>query len=113
MYICDAPFFGETPSETVSSAPAVFALNGNYPNPFNLSTTIEFSLPESSRTTLDIYNIMGQKVRGLVSEQMALGSHSIVWDGRDDSGKTVSSGSYIAQLSAGKHTATGRMMMVK
>ncbi|MCE5250251.1 T9SS type A sorting domain-containing protein [bacterium] len=113
MYICDTPFTGDTPSEAVSSIPAVFELKGNYPNPFNLSTTIGFSLPENGPASLVIYNIMGQKVRELISEQMEAGYHTVVWDSRDDSGKTAASGTYIARLSAGKHTATGRMMLVK
>ena len=85
----------------------------SYPNPFNPSTTIEFILPESGFTTLSIYNISGQKVRKLSAGYTSAGTHSLTWDGRNDSGKTVSSGIYITQLVAGKQVTAGRMILLK
>ena len=85
----------------------------SFPNPFNPSTTIEFTLPESGFTTLSIYNISGQKVRELVADHMTAGAHSLIWDGRDDSGKAVSSGVYITRLVAGKQIAASRMLLLK
>jgi hypothetical protein len=75
-------------------------LNQNYPNPFNPSTTISFSLPENSSVELDIYNIKGQKVRSLLDDQRDKGSYSIVWNGKNDNGNSVSSGIYFYKLEA-------------
>ncbi len=85
----------------------------SYPNPFNPSTTIEFTLPEPGFTTLSIYNISGQKVRELAADYMAAGMHSLTWDGNGDSGDAVSSGVYITRLQAGKHVAVGRMLLLR
>jgi len=85
----------------------------SYPNPFNPSTTIEFTLPESGFTTLSIYNISGQKVRELATGYITAGTHSLTWDGRDDSGEAVSSGVYITRLEAGRQVAAGRMVFLK
>jgi len=95
--------------ETPEALPVI----NSYPNPFNPSTTIEFTLPESGFTTLAIYNIYGQKVRELAAEYMTAGAHSLMWDGRDDNGNAVSSGVYITRLMAGKQVAAGRMILLK
>lgn len=93
--------------------PAVFHLGANYPNPFNLSTTISFSLPKPEKSELVIYSATGQHVRTIFSGPLAAGSHSMIWDGRDDHGKTVSSGLYFSRLTAGEYIATGKMLLVK
>ncbi len=85
----------------------------SFPNPFNPSTTIEFTLPESGFTTLSLYNISGQKVSELAAGHMTTGTHSLTWDGRDDSGNTVSSGVYITRLVAGKQVTAGKMILIK
>jgi flagellar hook assembly protein FlgD len=84
-----------------------------YPNPFNSSTTIEFALPASGKASLVIYDIMGRKVRELVSGQVSAGIRSTLWDGRDDSGRLVSSGVYIARLTMGNNIAVRKMLMMK
>ena len=93
--------------------PDKFALFQGYPNPFNPITTINFSIPESGFVTLVIYNIMGQKVRELVDGNVQTGAHSVVWDGKDDSGETVSSGVYISRLKSGKNVTASRMLLMK
>jgi len=93
--------------------PSSFALLSNYPNPFNLSTTIEFTLPEGGFTELVIYNISGQKIRELVSVDMTPGVHSVVWDGRDENGTPVSSGIFISRLKNRDNVFSNRMMLVK
>ena len=85
----------------------------SYPNPFNPSTILEFTLPESGFTKLSIYNISGQKVRELAAEYLTAGMHSLIWNGRDDSGDVVSSGVYIIRLVAGKQVAACRMVLMK
>lgn len=96
-----------------SAIPGKLMISSNYPNPFNPVTTIKFSLPEAGFTTLVIYNIMGQKVRELISKSMTPGVHYVVWDGCDNTGETVSSGGYIAKLTAGQSITTSRMTLIK
>lgn len=93
--------------------PSALELKGNYPNPFNPSTTISFSLPETGKATLAIYNISGQKVRELVSSTLAAGKHNVVWDGCDQYGNSVSSGVYISRLRMGDRVTAKRMLLVK
>ena len=85
----------------------------NYPNPFNPTTTITYTLPSPGFASIMIYNIMGQTVRELVSESMSSGTFSVIWDGKNDFGKSVSSGIYLSRLQTGKHTEMGRMLLMK
>ena len=97
--------------------PAVTELIGNYPNPFNPETTIYFettNLHENSR--IDIFNTKGQKVKQLLSNsagQLSVGQHSVIWDGRDESGNAVSSGIYLYRLETGNYSATRKMLLMK
>ena len=75
-----------------------FALNNAYPNPFNPSTTIGFSIPYSMDIVLNVYDISGRLVKTLVDETKYAGFHSCVWDGRDQNGNSVSNGLYIYKL---------------
>jgi hypothetical protein len=87
----------------------------NYPNPFNPTTMISFSVAQtSSFVTLDIYNIKGQKVKTLLNEKLDAGTHQVIWDGKDENGKSVSSSIYFYQLKAGKDfIQTKRMILLK
>ena len=86
----------------------------NYPNPFNPTTTISFSVPQmSSFVTLEIYNVKGQKVKTLVNETKSAGEHSVVWDGRDSNNKPVSSGIYFYNLKAGRFEKSRKMLLLK
>jgi len=93
--------------------PLITKLNQNYPNPFNPTTTINYSLKEKSRVSINIYNIKGQKVKQLVSDQLSAGQHSVVWNGKDESGKSVSSGIYFYKLKAGNFEKTKKMILMK
>ena len=84
-----------------------------YPNPFNPSTTITFTLPTDGHTSLTVYNLAGQKVATLVNGQMNAGNHSIVWDGKDDTGSAVAAGVYFTRLDMGNTVATGKMVLIK
>jgi hypothetical protein len=75
-----------------------FALLENYPNPFNPSTTIEFSLAEGGNVSLGIYDMLGRKIRQLHEGYLNDGSYSVVWDGKDDSGVAAPSGTYFYRL---------------
>jgi len=81
--------------------PKAFTLKQNYPNPFNPSTVIPFTIDKSGVINLSIYNILGQKVKTLVSSYQTSGSYVIRWDGFDDNGSGVSAGIYIYQLRCG------------
>ncbi|MDY0127465.1 MAG: T9SS type A sorting domain-containing protein [Candidatus Cloacimonadaceae bacterium] len=93
--------------------PSVLALHSNYPNPFNPSTTINFSLPTKAQTRLVIYNVRGQKVKVLLSDTLDCGNHSVVWNGRDDSNRPVASGIYFARLEQSGATKISKMMLMK
>ena len=75
------------------------AINGNYPNPFNPETQISFQIAKDSHVSMNVYNIKGQLVKSLVNENMKSGSHTITWHGKDNSGRTASSGVYFFRLS--------------
>jgi len=85
----------------------------NYPNPFNPSTTIAFSLPLAGRTTLDIYNLKGQKVRSLLHARLSSGEHKAVWDGTNDNNQPVSSGIYFYRVCCADQAFTGKMILAK
>jgi hypothetical protein len=80
--------------------PSEYALMQNYPNPFNPTTNIRFALPVDSRVTVEIYNMLGQKVRTLFSGDQAAGYHVIEWNGTGSRGQTLGSGVYFLQMSA-------------
>ncbi len=88
-------------------------LFGNYPNPFNPSTTISYQLSKDSDVTLTIYNIKGQKVKTLVNETLPVGRYSIVWNGKDNNNKLTSSGIYFYKLSTGNFQQTRKMILLK
>ena len=86
----------------------------NYPNPFNQTTRIPFSIPRESNIELNIFNIKGQRIKQLVSEQLSEGNHSVIWNGDDELGKTVSSGIYYYKLNVnGKTEVVRRCLMLK
>ena len=95
-------------------APAPFRIVGNHPNPFNPSTVISFEMNEALPVRLDVYSPSGQKVRTLLGgETRDAGVHQIVWDGRDDAGRTVPAGVYISKLEAAGRSESGRMVLIK
>ncbi len=94
--------------------PQQAALDVNYPNPFNPSTVIPFALPgAASDVQLQIYNLLGQRVRSLLSGPMAPGFHTILWNGRDDAGRQVAAGLYISELRTPEFRQTRKMTLVK
>ncbi|MDO9577372.1 MAG: FlgD immunoglobulin-like domain containing protein, partial [Candidatus Cloacimonadales bacterium] len=93
--------------------PLVTSLDGNYPNPFNPTTMIKFGLHEDQKVSINVYNIKGEKVRTLVNGELEAGYHSILWNGRDDSGKTTASGVYFYKMKAGKFVSTKKMILMK
>ena len=97
--------------------PQHFALYPNFPNPFNPITYIHFDIAETSqpfvKVKLEIFDMNGRKIRSLVDQFMEAGSYTIMWNGRDASGKPVASGQYFYRLSAGPFTTTKRLLLMK
>lgn len=86
----------------------------NYPNPFNPSTTISFSVTQNSDfVNLEVYNIKGQKVKTLINEEMQSGKHTSIWSGLDSNNKPVSSGIYLYKIKVGKQVSVNRMLLLK
>ncbi len=98
-----------------NNTPAVetYQLNANYPNPFNPSTTITYSLGNSGFTTINIYNLLGKEIRSLFSGQQTNGNHTIVWNSKDDSGSSVSSGVYVLRIQSGDFRQSIKMTLLK
>lgn len=108
------PTGNEVTDETGSrQRPSEFALFQNYPNPFNQSTKIEFTLSVSGLVNLTLYDILGRKVRTLVSGHLEPGYKSVFWDGKNDSGRDVASGVYLYRIAVGGFTQTKKLVLLK
>jgi len=103
---------GDADSDTVIM-PMVTGLGGNYPNPFNPETIIAFTLAKHGLVEIDVYNIKGERVRGLVNGLLSAGNHQVIWDGADDMGRVAGSGVYFYRLKAGGVVATRKMVLLK
>jgi flagellar hook assembly protein FlgD len=97
-----------------------YALNQNYPNPFsangtfgNPSTQIRFALPEDGKVKLEIYDLLGNMVRTLVSKEMSAGWHEVLWDGRNQAGHTVAVGIYFYRIVFQRSNGKPATVMVK
>jgi hypothetical protein len=98
---------------SVPLLPLSFRLCQNVPNPFNPSTTIRFDLPETGQVRVRVYDIGGRLIRTLIEGELPASSHRVVWDGRDERGQGVASGSYFVRVEAGENVATGRMTLLR
>ena len=90
-----------------------FYLSQNYPNPFNPETTISFSIPKDSKVELSIYNIKGQKVKTLAKSDFEKGIHQVIWDGKDNTGKSVSSGIYFYKMETDNYSEMKKAILLK
>jgi hypothetical protein len=97
----------------ITGKPMATALRPAYPNPFNPSTTIPFSLVSQERVTLRVYDARGKLVRSLKNDVMPAGLHEVVWDGRDDSGSQMATGVYFVRFHAGSYKMTKKVVMLK
>jgi len=97
--------------------PLKFKLEQNFPNPFNVATTIRYHLPavsgQQSAISLKIYNILGQEVRILVDEVQRAGRYEVVWDGKGDQGKDLASGVYFCKLECGGFIAVRKLILLR
>jgi hypothetical protein len=103
----------ETHPTPVAIIGSDFQLANNYPNPFNPQTIIEFKVPHNGQVTLNIYNMLGQRIRTLLNETRPAGSYKILWDGRDDFGRVVATGVYMYQLRGDNALITKKMTFIK
>ena len=100
--------------EEGETGPQAFALHPNYPNPFNGRTLLSFSLPEAEPSVeLAVYDLLGQRLAVLVRGALGPGFHSVEWNGRDESGRALASGSYLYRLQAGPHRGVGKLLLLR
>ncbi len=115
--VVEPQFGGGTSVTDDSKIPAKFLLEQNYPNPFNPTTTIRYSVPSSPSgknfVILEVFDLLGRRVRTLVTRSESAGSHEVIWDGRNDVGMSLPSGLYFCRLIAGGETAVRSMMLLK
>jgi hypothetical protein len=93
--------------------PLDYILFQNYPNPFNPSTTVNFQVPKTSDVTIKIYDMLGQEVRTLFAGEVLRGTYTVNWDGLNDAGQQMSSGSYIYRMISGEFMQAKKMVFVK
>jgi len=93
--------------------PRVYSLSQNFPNPFNLKTTIKLALPQDSQVRLKVYNVAGQLVKTILDKGMKAGYHLLSWDGRNNFGQRLSSGIYFLRVEAGSFKSTKRMILLR
>ncbi len=84
-----------------------------HPNPFNPQTTITFALPQIQPVDIDVYDVTGQCVRRLAHQSHARGEHSLVWDGRDETGRALPSGTYVIRLQTGRWAQATKAMLIR
>ena len=100
-------------SRVPAEPPRLHALFPSYPNPFNPETTIPYEIERSGTVHLAVYGLTGQCVRTLVDAELPAGRYSVVWDGRDDAGRDVSSGVYLCRMIAGEFSAVRKLLLVR
>ncbi len=96
-----------------SQLPKTFALEQNFPNPFNPATTIRYHLPQAAHVTLTVYDVLGSKVAILVEGWQPAGTYSLLWDGTDQHGRLAGTGVYFYRLDAGFYTEMKKMILLK
>ena len=99
--------------ESTDLLPEKYHLNQNYPNPFNPITNIEYNVPARSHVTIEVFNILGQKIKTLVDEKKSAGEYYTTWDGDDSYGQKVSTGIYLYRFLAGDFVETKKMILLK
>lgn len=111
VYVWKAP--GALNIKTPSVLSHGFDLYQNYPNPFNPSTHISFYLNKTGLIKLEVYDILGRKIRTLLNQKMSAGKHTLTWNGYNDNGKQVASGVYFYSLKVGSQVKVRKMIYIK
>ena len=99
--------------ESKHEIPKEWELGQNHPNPFNAGTVIDYQVPQTSHVSIEVYNLLGQRLRILVDQAMEPGSHHVNWNGMDDNGRIVGSGIYLYKMRAGRFMSMKKMVLVQ
>lgn len=99
--------------ENVENIIKDFEIFQNYPNPFNPTTKIKIAIPQETKVSLKIYNVLGQEVKELLNENLDYGFHEITWNGTNNEGKKVSSGIYFYRFKVDKFTKVKKMLLLR
>ncbi|HIB29263.1 MAG TPA: T9SS type A sorting domain-containing protein, partial [Candidatus Marinimicrobia bacterium] len=114
---CDSEMFSvlvqQLGVDDIVVLPEVFVLRQNYPNPFNPVTTIAYDIPEIANVRIDMYNILGQKVRTLVNGTHQPGVYHVRWNGTNDFGNPLSSGMYFYRISSEQFISVKKLVLMK
>jgi hypothetical protein len=105
--------YAEDRSKGIPLVPLEFRLEQNFPNPFNPATTIHYQLAKRSIVTLEVFNMLGQKVRTLVNDVQSTGTYAVTWDARSDDDRQVASGVYLCRLHANESSAVRKLVLVR
>ena len=100
-------------SPTSSSLPSGFGLSQNYPNPFNPVTNIEFDLPRATDVSVEVFNVLGQRVETLVNERLSAGRYVVTWDGRTASGAQAATGVYFYRIRTEDYVESRKMVLLR
>jgi hypothetical protein len=109
----DGTFEYSSEIKVLLDLPKEYKLSNNYPNPFNPETIINYQLPKSVHVEIKIYNTLGQEIRTLLNEKRNAGYHQVIWDGKDNSGKTVSTGTYLYQMKTNDFVEVKKMTFIQ
>ena len=96
-----------------ATIPDKISLSQNYPNPFNPETQINFAIPKFSSMKVEVFNVLGQKIKTLVNGEYQAGEYRVIWDGTNQDGEKVSSGVYLYRLQIGSQTQSRKMILTK
>jgi photosystem II stability/assembly factor-like uncharacterized protein len=99
--------------EEAEAFPRTFEVNQNYPNPFNASTWIEYFLPTSSDVRLEVFDILGSRVRTLVQSNQEAGKHKVIWNGENDASEPMASGVYVYRMTANGLIGSKKMILIR
>lgn len=97
----------------INIIPTTYNIFQNYPNPFNPSTNITYALPQNSYVSIKVYDMLGREVKTLVSSELSAGNHSVIWNGDDNNGQLVSSGTYIYRINTINFVQSKKMILMK
>jgi hypothetical protein len=99
--------------EDIAHLPTDYRLSNNYPNPFNMATGIDFSIPRKAHVNLSVFNILGQEIATLIDKELPAGNHSIIWQGENKTGTEIASGIYFYQLKCDDYVESKKMLLIK
>jgi flagellar hook assembly protein FlgD len=100
-------------TRSTTTLPQNPTLEQNYPNPFNPETKISFELPKASRVVLKVFNLQGQEIRTLLNEEKPAGAFEALWDGKDNAGRQMPSGTYLYRIEAQGLVQTKKMVLLQ